>query len=339
MKTKNFIKYLLQNAMCANLQAVADDKKSPKAHCLFGSGAAGTGPAGSYTTRINNFIERIRLPFKTSTVSPEHDFDILYGRESPVSDYADTPIGSFYFQFTIASTAIAGVVIWKKISSTQWVELNSGGLITDPGDAAAIPVTMSGLCSIVTAGSETRTMAIPSFPSQEITLCLKTDGGDAVITVASAIDALGHTTVTLNDARDHITLNAIYNGTALAWSIKSMDGVVLGGGAMKGALIADPGDTGAIPVIHPDAFCALTSAGAETRTLADSTMIGQQLRLWCDTYVGDIVLTTASACNAANNNTLTFGVVSDFVSLVSISVGGALVWQIEANDGVALSTV
>lgn len=110
-------------------------------------------------------------------------------------------------------------------------------------------------------------------------------------------------------------------------------------GSMEGNLIADPGNAGAIPVVHKDAFCALTSAGAETRTLAIPTAVGQKLRLWCDTYVGDIVLTVAAAVNVANNNTLTFGAASEFISLVGVSVGGALVWQIEANDGVGLTTV
>lgn len=449
MNIQKLINTILKQAACNMLFAAADDKKSPPAN-FAGGGAGGAevvSAGGSTSPRTNNYVGILHMPFKTATVSPEHNIWIMYGRESPLSDYTAAPIGSFYLQMVIASTAVANSVIWHKISSTQWVEIGSGTLITDPGDAGAIPVTNSGLCPIVTAGAETRTLAIPTAPNQRITLCLKTDGGDCTVTVASAFDQNGSTVAVLNDAADNITFESIYNGTALAWRvvanngclvgdathkglliadpgdagaiavtqsgwcplvsaggetrtlavptfagqrltltmktdagdvvttvaqafdqmghttithndagdtitlegiysganlrwrIVALDGVILGGGAMKGQLIADPGNGGAIPVTHWDAFCALTSAGAETRTLAVPTMIGQKLRLWADTYVGDIVLTVAAAVNVANNNTLTFGAVSEFISLVGVSVGGSLVWQVEANDGVGLTTV
>ena len=50
------------------------------------------------------------------------------------------------------------------------------GTIPDPGDAGAIPVAQSGYVPIVTAGSETRTLAIPTFVGQELLLFIKTDG-------------------------------------------------------------------------------------------------------------------------------------------------------------------
>lgn len=103
-------------------------------------------------------------------------------------------------------------------------------------------------------------------------------------------------------------------------------------------VIADPGDAGAIPVTR-SGVCALTSAGAETRTLAIPTFLGQRLTLVCDTYVGDIVVATSTAVNVANNNRLTFGAVSEALELVAVSVAGALVWQIGWNDGVGLTTV
>ena len=83
----------------------------------------------------------------------------------------------------------------------------------------------------------------------------------------------------------------------------------------------------------------MTSAGAETRTLAVPTFVGQRVVLVADTYVGDIVVTVAAACNVANNNTLTFGALSEACELVGLSVNGALVWQIGWNDSVGLTTV
>lgn len=102
--------------------------------------------------------------------------------------------------------------------------------------------------------------------------------------------------------------------------------------------IADPGDSGAIAVTA-NGMCALTSAGAETRTLAIPSFAGQQLAIICDTYVGNIVITSAQAINQAGNNTMTFGVVNDSIFLVAMTIGGALRWRVVGNDGVALSTV
>ena len=100
--------------------------------------------------------------------------------------------------------------------------------------------------------------------------------------------------------------------------------------------IADPGNAGAIPVTA-NGVCALTSAGAETRTLAIPSFMGQQLSLICDTYVGNIVVTSAQAINQAGNTIITFGVVNDNITLKAMTIGGALRWRVIANDGVALS--
>lgn len=100
-------------------------------------------------------------------------------------------------------------------------------LITDPGNAGAIPVTASGYCPIVTAGSETRTLAVPSFIGQELLLYIKTDGGTCVVTVASAINQTGNNTITMAEVRDVIRLVAIESGSSLVWHVVSNDGAAL----------------------------------------------------------------------------------------------------------------
>ena len=100
--------------------------------------------------------------------------------------------------------------------------------------------------------------------------------------------------------------------------------------------IADPGHGAAIPVTQ-SGVCAITTAGAETNTLAIPTFIGQRIVLVCDTYVGNRVITVAAAFNVANNTILTLGAVSEACELVAVTVGGALVWQIGWNDGVGVS--
>ncbi len=101
------------------------------------------------------------------------------------------------------------------------------GAIPDPGDAGAIPVAQSGYVPIVTAGSETRTLAIPTFVGQELLLFIKTDGGTCVITVASAINQTGNNTITMADVNDSIRLHAIDNDGTLAWRVVCNDGAAL----------------------------------------------------------------------------------------------------------------
>lgn len=101
-------------------------------------------------------------------------------------------------------------------------------------------------------------------------------------------------------------------------------------------VVADPGNAGAVAVTA-SGVCLLTSAGAETRTLAVPTFVGQKLALICDTYVGNIVITAAASINQANNTIMTFGQAADMIELTAMKVGGALRWRVTANDGVALS--
>lgn len=102
-------------------------------------------------------------------------------------------------------------------------------LIADPGDGVAIPVTRSGTCALTTGSSgETRTLAIPTLEGQRLTISLDVDGGgDAVITVASAINQTGNDTITLADAGDFIALEGVQVAGALVWRVAENDGCAL----------------------------------------------------------------------------------------------------------------
>lgn len=99
--------------------------------------------------------------------------------------------------------------------------------IADPGNAGAIPVTASGRVAIVTAGAETRTLAVPTIVGQRLLLYMKTDGGDAVITSAAAFNQTGNNTITMNDAGDSLELVAIESGANLRWRVVYNDGCTL----------------------------------------------------------------------------------------------------------------
>lgn len=105
------------------------------------------------------------------------------------------------------------------------------------------------------------------------------------------------------------------------------------------AVIADPGDGGAIPVTKSGTVAITTTGVDDTRTLAIPTFAGQQLDISLDVDAGDAVITVAAAVNQTGNNTLTGADAGDHIRLVGVQVGGALVWRVAANDGWALSTV
>jgi len=101
-------------------------------------------------------------------------------------------------------------------------------------------------------------------------------------------------------------------------------------------LLEDTGDAGAIPVAR-SGNVALTSAGAETRTLAIPAEQGIELVVSCDVYVGDIVITAASAVNQAGNTVITLGSAGVTIAFKAVQVAGALVWRIAMNDGATLA--
>jgi predicted RecA/RadA family phage recombinase len=145
--------------------------------------------------------------------------------------FTTTSSGNTFAGYAIAAAAETDTTVDLMLVKVPSVTANHYGplnnVIADPGDAGAIPVTSSGYCPIVTAGSETRTLAVPAFIGQELLLYIKTDGGTCVITVASAINQTGNNTITMADVRDVIRLVAIESGSNRVWHVVSNDGAAL----------------------------------------------------------------------------------------------------------------
>jgi hypothetical protein len=113
-------------------------------------------------------------------------------------------------------------------AALQEIYAHVPALIADPGDGGAIPVTRSGTCALTTAGgAETRTLAIPTLEGQKLSITFDVDDGDAVITVAAAINQTGNNTITLADAGDHILLEGVQVAGALVWRLVANDGGAL----------------------------------------------------------------------------------------------------------------
>lgn len=149
---------------------------------------------------------------------------------------------------------------------------------------------------------------------------------------------------------DHVTdATAAHAGTAISntpagtidattvqAAINELDGDLTTVRNRLPAPVADPGNAGAIPVLV-SGVVVLTSAGAETRTVAVPTFLGQTLDLIAGAaVVGNIVVTSAGPINQAGNTTMTFGATADYIRLVGITSGPGFDWRVIANDGVAL---
>jgi len=103
-------------------------------------------------------------------------------------------------------------------------------------------------------------------------------------------------------------------------------------------VIADPGNAAAIPVTdsgHVD----IVTTGAETRTLAAPTYIGQLLEISMKTDGGDCVIAIATLINQAGNNRITLNDAGDAVLLMGKASGASKLWSVVSNDGATLSTV
>lgn len=133
-----------------------------------------------------------------------------------------------------ASGAAIGVALEAAATDGDWIEVmrypkNPGDMhrMADPGNAGAIAVTKSAFVPLVSAGAETRTLAIPTFEGQMMALSMQTDGGDIVVTAASAINQTGNNTITFNDVGDVLVLIAVNKSGALCWRTLTSDGTSL----------------------------------------------------------------------------------------------------------------
>lgn len=96
--------------------------------------------------------------------------------------------------------------------------------------------------------------------------------------------------------------------------------------------LEDPGDAGAIAVTE-SGFVNLVTTGAETRTLAAPSFVGQRLQLNFQTDGGDCVLTVTNGFNQNGNTVITFNDAGDSAVFVAAQVGSNLRWRIDSIDG------
>jgi hypothetical protein len=95
-------------------------------------------------------------------------------------------------------------------------------VLQDPGNGGALPTTEYGQVQIRTLAAETRTAANPSKPGLQMSLAFRSDGGDCVITFASAYDDNGTTVLTLTDVGQVVTFESVrVSNSACRWRMTS----------------------------------------------------------------------------------------------------------------------
>ena len=164
-------------------------------------------------------IEEVWEVTKDATLAISQGADVFW--DAVNSKATPAAVGTYMGRAFVAAIQAATTVKVKLASLTRPVA------IADPGAAGAIPVTRSGSVAITTTGATTRTLARPALAGIELAISLDVDGGDAVITVAAAINQTGNNTITMNDAGDTIVLKAVQVAGALIWRTMVNDGCTL----------------------------------------------------------------------------------------------------------------
>jgi len=96
----------------------------------------------------------------------------------------------------------------------------------------------------------------------------------------------------------------------------------------------DPGDTGTITIQHFGMICAVTTTGAETRTLAQPTQAGLLCGVVLDVDGGNLTLTVTGGYDQAASTTITYGDAGDSAFFYSIKEGSSYFWRLFSCDGV-----
>lgn len=217
-------------------------------------------------------------------------------------------------------------------------------LSTDAKARLVIALTSS------TVGAEVSTAIDAGDGSQPILLASTTNGeGASLVGVEDSGGLLTATNVEtslaeLALAKSKLALTTTGNGASLIGVEDA--GSFLTAANVEAALVevlkyipltlADPGTGVAIPVTR-SASIAITTAAAETNTLAIPTFVGQKLVLSMSVRaVGDRVVTSAQRINTAGNTTITFDTAGDAIVLQAITIAGVLRWQVVVNDGCTL---
>lgn len=96
-------------------------------------------------------------------------------------------------------------------------------------------------------------------------------------------------------------------------------------------------DAETLRVDRQDTVYAVTTAAAETRTLAQPTKPGLRCAVVLDADGGDLTLTVTGGYNQAASTSVTFDDAGDFVIFYSVEVGTSYYWRVMAQEGTGIT--
>jgi hypothetical protein len=104
---------------------------------------------------------------------------------------------------------------------------NAASEIADPGSAGTIYVHESlSTVNLVSAAAETRTLALPTRQGVDVSLHMRTDGGDITLTVASAYNEAGDTIFVFSEVGQFATFRSYMTSAGVFfWRLISHFGV------------------------------------------------------------------------------------------------------------------
>lgn len=198
-------------------------------------------------------------------------------------------------------------------------------------------VTLSAALDLSTAANRRTLGSVlvldPGGASRDVTLEPEAEAKDAIRLIINAADAAENLVIKSDAPATLLTLGR--GEWALMWCDGTTWNTCVRGVHGAPTDITDPGNAGAISVANSGS-CSLVTAGAETRTLARPTAIGQVITLYGQTLVGNCAITVAAAFNAAGNTVATLTTAGQSVTLRGIHDGSNLTWRL-VNDGATLS--
>ena len=104
-------------------------------------------------------------------------------------------------------------------------------------------------------------------------------------------------------------------------------------------ILADPGDGGTIAPTMWGQICEITSAGAETRTLARPNRSGIRFTVVLYSDGGNVTLTATGGLNAAGDTVAVLADAGDMLDLISVKASGTTSsWRIVENVGTVAVT-
>lgn len=87
--------------------------------------------------------------------------------------------------------------------------------IVDPGAGGTIVIDrFGGICEMVSAGAEARTLADPTAAGIQATVRMRTDGGDITLTAANGLNVAGNTVATYDAVGEQLHMTSVETATA-----------------------------------------------------------------------------------------------------------------------------